>query len=271
MRLYEYLKESVFVNEAFASNTLKDILTNPENKSFWSSGYHKNYLKWSDITDDDIEVMEPADAAKLVYKKSGDPLFIFWVNRNGKILCVTNELFVLYDCVSNIKSARAASKWSNVAYVIKDFRKFEASELRSQRRKAREGALALKSDLEVARENRERYEELKAKAEVEKLGDDVSKIVLVTVSDVINDYNELIDAITHSEDFAANYWSYSYKLSNLNKEFSSIMNTVHSILYDDNNFKAGIKSYGANMVNIKSKLEQLKESINKFKVKYDLD
>ena len=271
MRLYEYLKESVFVNEAFASNKLRVILTNPENKYFWNSGYHKNYLKWSDITDDDIDEMEPADAVKLVYKKSGDPIFVLWVNKNGKLLCVTNELLVLYGTLNNIKSARTASKWANMAYVIKDFRRFETSELRSQRRKAREGALALKSDLEVARENRQRYEELKAKAEVEKLGDDVSKIVLSTINDVIEDYNELIDAITHSEDFAANYWSYSYKLSNLNKEFSSIMNTVHSILYDDNNFKAGIKSYGANMVNIKSKLEQLKESINKFKVKYDLD
>ena len=270
MRLYEYLKESVFVNETFESNKLREILTNPENKSFWS-GYHKNYLKWSDITDKDVEVMNPADAVKLVYKKSGDPIFVLWVNKNGKLLCVTNELFVLYGNNFNIKSARSASKWANTAYVIKDFRRFETSELRSQRKKAREGAIALKSDLEIARENRERYEELKAKAAVEKIGDDVSKVVLSMIENVINDYNELIDSITHSEDFAANYYTYSYKLSNLNQEFSSIMNTVHSILYDDSNMKSGIKTYGANMVNIKSKLEKLEADINKFKVKYDLD
>ena len=275
MKLYEYIKDNVkkdiFVTESFGSEKLGELIKNNQKSNFWRSSYVKKYLQWDKITDDDVVEMPSADAVKLVYKKSGPSPFVIWVTSRGSILCASRGLDILSGYENNIKSARTASQWSSIAYVIEDYQKFETHELRNQRKLQKEGALSLKSDLQVAEENHKRWEEEKAKAELEKRGDENSKVIIALVQPAVDRFNAMIEKITNNPDFAANYYKYSYRLRDLNKEFNSIMEQVSLAMHEDKM----LSMYGNNgfysIKSLKDSVNTLEQRVNNFIIKYDLE
>ena len=275
MKLYEYIKNNIkkdiFVTESFGSEKLSELIKNNQKSNFWRNIYIKKYLQWDKITDADVIEMPSADAVKLVYKKSGPSPFVIWVTSRGSILCASRGLDVLNGYEANIKSARTASQWSTTAYVIEDYQRFETHELRNQRKLQKEGALALKSDLQVAKENHQRWEEEKAKAELEKRGDENSKVIIALVQPAVDRFNAMIEKITNNPDFAANYYKYSYRLSDLNKEFNQIMEQVKLALYEDEMLSKYGNSKFFSIKSLKDKINALERRINSFLIKYDLE
>lgn len=255
------------INESYGSNTLAILFKNTR----YLPSYVKHELKWDKITDSDIEIMSPKDAAKLAYKdlkkSSFTSQFIIWVDDSDEIVAVTDGLYIYYGYKIG-KSVRTISKaYIKEAIVIKDANRFSTVELKQTRRQQKQGALALKDDVDIAYENRKRYEEMKKQRTVNKIaGDDAAKTINRWMEELTDLYIDLINKITHSDDFKANYSNGSlYKASDNLKKINDSYNVILKSVENANFWRRN------DMKVFNEKVIELKKIIEEFCIKYELE
>ena len=272
-RLHEYLNEAlgITLNESFGSSKIAEYMEKTKKKNSWIKQYLVTLFQWDKITDEDIKVLDKADAAKLAYKKnSNEDDFFLWITGDGIITAYSNGLIV-YSDYGMFKSVRALSKSPAIkeAIQIKNYQAFETQTLRNQRREQKANALALKSDLEVAKENKERYEKLKLQNEVNKYGanNDIHKTIEAWMDALTTVYQTMIEDILESEDFKANYMSGSLfgrpseQLKKINNDYLDILMKVENASWIE-------KRYNINEFN--KEVKKLKSAIENFCFKYEL-
>lgn len=146
------------VNESIASSIVQK----------WREGRHRFYtwdkmmkeFQWDKITDEDLVWHDQAEAQKLAYKRN-EKWILFWVNNDDTLLgwSTSNYSWNYFDTgFYKFKTVKAMSNVAKGAYSLDE--KFGTAFLKAARAKARENALALRSNESIAQENIKRYEKI---------------------------------------------------------------------------------------------------------------
>ena len=162
--LVEALREHLGyqINENFESEILRTtFIDNPTNKQIFKSyGGLAKELKWDVITDADIAKVDTEQAGKLAYQRKDIPAYILWFDGDDRLLARTiSSDIILPGYRGSWKNTRKIQQAAAYAIVIKDYEKFDTTQLKRDRAEAKKGALAFMTDKQILKKNLARYEE----------------------------------------------------------------------------------------------------------------
>lgn len=246
------------INENFESEVLRTtFIDNPTNKTEFKRSFARE-LKWDIIPEEDVEKIDTEAAGKLAYQRKDIPAYILWFDGDDKLLARTisnNDIKCGYR--SPWKNVRKVQQAAAYAIVIKDYIRFDTTELKKQRAEAKKGALAFMTEKEILAKNLKRYAEKleDIKADKFQMGDYVEK-----VKNVLNKMGDLKDSI--SEDFVPDNWrTFSTNFFNLSNIAQNIFDTFTDIA-DDNQAET-VETLGRD-------LKHFDEAFNRFCIMYDV-
>ena len=267
----DYINESMLL-ESFGSEKLNALFHNDRGKLDWD---FKNYLsremQWDKITDDDIEEMETEDARKLAYKRDS-MVYIIWLDPSGHYLGRSIGNFTImmnYNLRQNIRNTvKSLSMASDKAIVIKDSEKFSTSEIRKIRTEQKKNAIALMSDVEVKKENLERYRKI---IQDNKIADINMGDIADSVNDVLEKYSKMVSSISGELVAANDYRSIVDRLNEMDEDIQRIMNWFKEILKrkaDYDKYKKWEVLASGYRSDILRAVDELNKNIDKFNQKY---
>lgn len=272
--LVEALREHLGyqINEDFDSDILRTtFIDNPTNKQIFKmhQGIAKE-LKWDQISDNDVEKIDTEQAGKLAYQRRDVPAYILWFDRDDQMLARTIS--------NNDIKGGIRSPWANVrkvqqaaayAIIIKDYTRFDTTELKRQRAEAKKGALAFMTDKEILQKNLKRYQEklVEIKADKFKYADYIEK-----TKTIVSNFANMIQCIP--EDFVPENWStFSNNFNNLAREASDIMSYMSMMTNDNEAIEYG-KAHGErerySKEHLNRNIDFFNKSFNKFCTMYDI-
>jgi hypothetical protein len=236
-----------------------------------------NMFAWDKMTNDDFKIYEDGNVEELIkkiYKKSGSRNFVIWCDKNGDILAYSDDLtyYIPIHIYGLGRSVRAigqkVAQMGGTAIEILDPDKFETSKLREQRRIAKSGALALKDAKSIAEENYNRYQETLEVNATKKF--DHADIIAM-VEEVNEIYTSTLKEMTNNIEILTQFRFWGNPLQDLSDDYALILETISEVLQGKESLDRMEKQYGAIDAfrsSVGAKIIKLKESINRFKVKY---
>ncbi len=233
MNIREYISESLnnVVIESLGSSKLRELFSHNSSRKMMIPRYIENELQWEKITDDDIEECSTEEARKLAYRKTAE-YYILWIDGSGAGLGRTIGSWYVYSFnmwrgKPEYGTAKAMSYASDKAYLIKDHERFSTRELRAARQEAKKGALALKSNAEIAKENIARYKSIISERRLQEInfGDVVDSVKAVTES-----YANLIGLINNDMVCSDNFKDTLKMLEDLEGNYHKIMDVFKQVL-----------------------------------------
>lgn len=257
--IIQFLNESFQLNESFCTNLIPwmEII-----KKDAPSGFKTlcTEIAIGNVLDEDVLNLNSEEAKKMCYKKSSNGIeFILWFNENS--FCgATLGLKVLVNNGAG-KSVRTIATNSTDAILIININKYDVNAIRQARREARESALALKSDIDIAKANMRRWKEEAGKR---LLQNDVDSTIKYMMDEVTKKYINFISTIEIDEDLSYNYTSnLRDRLEEINGNYKRILTQLiyteeelnHAKKYPDDKWE---------LKNFKREFDKLKERINDF-------
>ena len=277
MNISDYIANGMLLCESLESKTLAGLFGNDAFRKSWLYKQIKNELTWDKITDDDIEGMTPEEALKMIYKHSGSPEYILWLNidndvpamRSIGIKGITNMVGESGSVKTMLRRIRTSE---DAVYVIKDWEKFSTNALRNKRREQKMGALALKSADELLAGHNLKMKEMMAEYVGKKyLHMDMSKYF----EDITEAFSHYITNAKLSEDFLSSTRAWSTKLDELIQDYEMLLNELRRVISDQEGLqqREGDEEGGINkffMQTFVSKCKDFEKKMRNFFSKWDI-
>lgn len=267
--LTAFIQESL-ICESFSSKILQQYLDlkKLDASKWWSP-------QWSRITDDMLHEITNEDEARKLQRKIKESNYILWVGKlwGGQEIielvtwgCDVVGWIDIKDRKTTVNSCLNKMKFAK-AYLLDNAQDILRQKIQQERRDARDGATALKSDREIAEKNLERYKEILAKrqtpppAEVNKILEETTQLYADTLKNYIKKFTDVAESNTPSGfDLRWNFEKMNKQMSGLMMEFSSYTSNVGK----DRQFTARlaknsydkIKEYASQIAEICTKLSQ---------------
>lgn len=277
MSLAKYISESFeghMINEAFNSNILRNLqkkLSAVSYKDIFQTPVNNGWLpfKWDQVTDEDFLELDPAAARK--YKSSRNP--VIWVTSNDVPLGIS-----MYDSVysdyygqgrhsrSNVKVYKTVlgiSRDAAKAYVLLHDEKYGIKDIRENRWRSKQDAIAFHDNFTIANSNRERYKKILTdrRADIIVEGEDKKLDELsVSVSEIVSKGIKLLNSLKKTGDWY-NLTKFNEKNSLLLTEFSKLI-LIYNNLTKGNRYEFYLKDYKKGMQNVNSLLKECEKIMN---------
>ena len=280
--LYKFLgdAESKVLVETFGSAVMNILnLNNTGGLAKNPVWKHKlaNMFTWDKMTDEDFTVYKDGNVEELVkkiYKKSGTRNFVIWCDKLGEILAYSDDLTYYLPAIRTIFAhsvrgiGQKVAQMGGTAIEIIDPDKFQTSKLREQRRIAKSGALALKDAKSVAEENYNRYQELLNLNAAKKFDHADITAIIEEVNDI---YISTLKEMTNNIEILTQFGVWSSPLQDLSDDYNGILKDISEIFrnkeeLDDIEKAQGLNEFCRSVLG--KKINDLKNRINRFKIKY---
>lgn len=279
--LTEYIAEafdSTLLTESIASQKVRDVFTEKDGKLNYYftnryGGMLAREMQWDKLTDADVEEMSTEEARKLAYKKDSDA-YILWLDAKGKFQARTmGNYMILMDRSLDRwvrKTVKSVSMACDRALVVKEPDKFQTREIRMERTKQKQGALALMSAADVAKQNIERYKDLLRQKQLQEfnLGD-----VVAQVEAVLKKYAQMVANISSNLVATNDYKQVTRDLDDIESDMQKIMSVFKQVIsrkadydrYNNEKFQMILQTYRERLVESTDLLSKL---IDQFEQKY---
>lgn len=283
--LVEHISEAFgnqTVCESVGSSIIRDVFTKPNgqmNYYFsksktgwgWDGGYLGTEMQWDKITDSDVEKMSTEEARKLAYKKDSDA-YILWLDPQGKFCARTigNYMVLMDRTMENWtrRTVKSVSQASDSAIVIKNPEKFQTREIRNERRKMKENALALMDAADVAKANAERYKDLLRQKQLKdfNMGD-----IADQVKAVLDKYTDTVKTISTNLVASNDYRQVVRDLDGIDEDLQKVMSMFKQVVgrnvdyerYNDEKFGSIVQIYRERLTESVGRLNKLISQFNK--------
>ena len=221
--LKDFILESQNIVESFGSDIIRELVTNDRKKGdYW--WLIKNELKWDKITDNDVEVMDPKQVLKQIKNDESDTIYCIWCDDNEVLgRTIGKSLNTLIAGVATIVGLMRKEDVTK-AIIIKNWEQFETRDLQKARKEAKEGALALKSNEDILRDNQEKYKKLSAVLKASKLqkNADLDKIF----DKVTSTLNQVLMSMKYNENLMRHdSWSIT-ELDRIFRDYQDVMEMI---------------------------------------------
>lgn len=279
--LTEHIAEAFglsMLTESIASQKVRDVFTDKDGKLnyYFTNRYGGTIareMQWDKLTDADVEEMSTEEARKLAYKKDSDA-YILWLDANGKFQARSfgNYMILMDSGLSRWvrNTVKSVSMACDHALVVKDPDKFQTREIRSERTRQKQGALALMSAADVAKQNIERYKDLLRQKQLQEfnMGDVVSQ-----VEAVLKKYAQMVANISSNLVSTNDYKQVTRDLDDIESDLQKIMSVFKRVIsrkadydqYNNEKFQSIIHTYRERLVESADMLSKL---IDQFEQKY---
>ena len=272
--LVETLREHLGyqINENFGSEILRTTFVDvPTNKQLLKChGGIGQELKWDIITNDKEKKIDTEQAGKLAYQRKDNPAYILWFDSDNQLLARTISNTAIYPGYrGGWKNVRKIQQAAAYAIVIKDYEKFDTTQLKRDRAEAKKGALAFMTDKQILKKNIERYREKLKEMKANKF--DASKYSEEAKS-VIEKLNNLVTTIP--EDFVPDNWSkFNNNFQYLAQKARQLMDCAEKMMRYKSSMDYAREKYGDPDYyedELARAIKDFDEGFNKFCIMYDI-
>ena len=190
-------------------------------------------LNWSEVKEDDIEVISKEDAIKMIYKRSGDEEYLLWFDNEGNLMMRSRGLMFICVC-DKCKTIRKAYKTLDIypfVYMVKDYNRFSTVELRNKRRAQKLGNNILNKALEDIRNGYELF--------ANTVNDDIKKKylhldVVTRLENTMRCLEENITCAKSDENFLSATKSWKERFEEMINEYNALIDNLSQDVTDNN-------------------------------------